>query len=83
MIYYHKLSCFVLLLFFQIPGQETGALEKWKLAMKRQGEDRKLCSPGSGSTVCSDHFKDSDYQVTPGADRKLLSQLSIASSGML
>ena len=62
----------MLLLFFRFPVKKPELLEKWKLAVKRQGEDGKLWSPGSGSTVCSDHFKDSDYQVRPGADRKLL-----------
>ena len=47
-------------------------LEQWRRAVKRQGDDGKLCTLGKGNTLCSDHFKGSDYQVRPGADRKLL-----------
>lgn len=63
-----------LLLFFKcrFPLNNPDILAKWKTAVKRLDSSGKPWVPGKGSSLCSDHFLESDFQFRPGADRKLL-----------
>ncbi len=56
-----------MILLFRFPLKNKEELKKWIHAVKRKG-----FTPKSGDRLCSLHFKNSDFILSPGTERKVL-----------
>lgn len=63
-----------LLICFRFPFKRPAVFKQWIKAVRRDN-----WMPTSYSFICSEHFLSSDYQLRPGAAKKLLKDCAVPS----
>ena len=70
----------ILLLINRFPSKDGGLRDAWTKAVSRQDANSStLWQPGTGSALCCDHFLLTDFQVRPGAAKRLLKDTAVPS----
>ena len=64
----------------RFPSKDGGLRDAWTKAVSRQDANSStLWQPGTGSALCCDHFLLTDFQVRPGAAKRLLKDTAVPS----